>query len=461
MVIVVLNGSPKGERSITLQYVRYLQKLHPEHSFELLPVAAQAGVYERDPEKLEPVLQALARADLVLWAFPLYYLLVCSQYKRFVELLFARGAREILEGRYTAAISTSIHFFDHTAHDYIQAVSEDLGLRYLGFYSAAMNDLAEKNERARLRLWAEDLFAGVETGRPTAPRFAPIPPENPPYTAVTPKRNIESRGRKVLILSDCTEASPNQRRMVERALAACPGAEHINLHETRTLGPCMGCCRCGYDNTCSYDGKDDFIPFYREKVMKADVVVFCGRVVDRNLSSTWRRYFDRCFVEGHKPSLAGKQVIFLISGPSLPELRAVYDGWADVQQVNVVGWIHDDQPGPRIDALIDDHLARALLLGERGYLRPRTFLSVGGQKLFRDEIWGHLRPVFQADHRAYKKLGWYDFPQRTWATNLVTSFLYWLLHVPAVRRYFMKVMPEQMVAPYRKIVDEAVALSHE
>ena len=34
MNILVLNGSPKGEGSVTLQTVLYLEALHPEHKFE-------------------------------------------------------------------------------------------------------------------------------------------------------------------------------------------------------------------------------------------------------------------------------------------------------------------------------------------------------------------------------------------------------------------------------------------
>ena len=33
MNILVINGSPKGKYSITLQTVNYLEKLHPEHTF--------------------------------------------------------------------------------------------------------------------------------------------------------------------------------------------------------------------------------------------------------------------------------------------------------------------------------------------------------------------------------------------------------------------------------------------
>ena len=38
MKILVLNGSPKGEYSITVQTAKYLQKKYPSHTFEFLEV---------------------------------------------------------------------------------------------------------------------------------------------------------------------------------------------------------------------------------------------------------------------------------------------------------------------------------------------------------------------------------------------------------------------------------------
>jgi hypothetical protein len=51
MNILVLNGSPKGEYSITLQTVRYLEKLNPEHSFAVLHVGRQIKSLEKDFSK--------------------------------------------------------------------------------------------------------------------------------------------------------------------------------------------------------------------------------------------------------------------------------------------------------------------------------------------------------------------------------------------------------------------------
>ena len=36
MNILVINGSPKGQNSITLQTTNYLKILHPEHEFNVL-----------------------------------------------------------------------------------------------------------------------------------------------------------------------------------------------------------------------------------------------------------------------------------------------------------------------------------------------------------------------------------------------------------------------------------------
>ena len=36
MKIAVLNGSPKGEISVTVQYIKFIQKKFPGHEFKLL-----------------------------------------------------------------------------------------------------------------------------------------------------------------------------------------------------------------------------------------------------------------------------------------------------------------------------------------------------------------------------------------------------------------------------------------
>lgn len=147
MRIVVLNGSPKGEVSVTRQYVLYLEKRFPEHRFVVLPVAQRIRELERDAAAFDKVIAEVRSADGVIWAFPLYILLVCSQFKRFIELIDERGAAAAFQGKHAVTFSTSINYFDSNAHTYMRSVCEDLGQRFVGSYSAEMNDLTRAGER--------------------------------------------------------------------------------------------------------------------------------------------------------------------------------------------------------------------------------------------------------------------------------------------------------------------------
>ena len=129
MKITILAGSPKGDLSVTMQYVKYIIKKFPEHEYATFQVAQQIRKIENDPAAFSAVIDSVKKSDAVLWAFPLYYLVVHAGLMRFIELIGERDAGAAFAGKYAASLSTSIHFYDQTAHSYIRAVSEDLGMR--------------------------------------------------------------------------------------------------------------------------------------------------------------------------------------------------------------------------------------------------------------------------------------------------------------------------------------------
>ena len=59
MKIVVLNGSPKGETSVTMQYVKYLQKQFGQHEFNMIHVAQGIGRIEKDAERFDGIVAAV------------------------------------------------------------------------------------------------------------------------------------------------------------------------------------------------------------------------------------------------------------------------------------------------------------------------------------------------------------------------------------------------------------------
>ena len=53
MNILVLNGSPKGDLSVTMQYVAFLQSMNPHHSLKIINIAQQIRQIEQSEEKFK------------------------------------------------------------------------------------------------------------------------------------------------------------------------------------------------------------------------------------------------------------------------------------------------------------------------------------------------------------------------------------------------------------------------
>ena len=111
MKICVLNGSPRGQYSTTLQTGLYLQKRYPQHEFAFVEVGSRINSLEKD---ISPALTAMQSADLIIFSYPVYTFLAPCQLHRFVELVKADGVD--LTGKFASQITTSKHFYDVTAH---------------------------------------------------------------------------------------------------------------------------------------------------------------------------------------------------------------------------------------------------------------------------------------------------------------------------------------------------------
>jgi len=61
MRIVVLNGSPKGKSSITLQYAAYIQERFPQHEFRIVHVSQHIKQIERDHEAFQEIIDEVRR----------------------------------------------------------------------------------------------------------------------------------------------------------------------------------------------------------------------------------------------------------------------------------------------------------------------------------------------------------------------------------------------------------------
>ena len=459
MKIIVLNGSPKGSISVTVQYVLFIQKKFPQHELKIINISQEIRKIEKDEKAFQGIIDDVGSSDGVLWAFPLYFQLVPSQYKRFIELIWERGAENALKNKYTAVLSTSIHFYDHTAQNYMNAICDDLDMKYAGSFSADMSDLLKEEERDNLILFAEHFFKAIENNIPTVKNFKPVTYAELKYIPGDVGSKVDIGSKKVVIVTDSEDGQTNLGRMIERFTKSFSNeVEVINLHDVDIKGGCLGCIQCGYDNSCSYGDKDGYMEFYNTKIKTADVLVLAGTIKDRYLSSRWKMFFDRSFFNGHAPTWTGKQLGFIISGPlsQVPNLRQILEAWVQIEQASLVDFITDEyEDSVQIDALLQGLAERVVKFADENYIKPATFLGVGGRKIFRDDIWGRLRFPFQADHKYYGKHGIYDFPQKDRKSRIANTMLILLTKIPKMRKeIYNKRIKAEMIKPLQKVVEK-------
>lgn len=444
MRILVLNGSPKGEYSVTLQTSLYLQKRYPQHDFEVLHVGQRIKLLERD---FTPILEAVEKADLLLFSYPVYTFIAPSQLHRFIELLKASGID--LRGKYATQITTSKHFYDVTAHRYIQDNCQDMGLKYIRGLSADMDDLLteqgqkEAGDFLQYVAWcvAEDVYEPF----PAPAKAANCVPVEVPAESVQPKQPGD-----VVIITDCEEDNTQLRNMIARFQNKLGiSSRVVNIREYPIKGGCLGCFNCAVSGKCIYT--DGFDAFLRNHIQTADAMVFAFRIKDHSMGSVFKQYNDREFCNGHRTVTMGMPVGYLISGNYSEEynLQMIVEARSEVGGNFLAGVATDEyNPNQEIDAMA----AKLQYALTQKYAQPQNFYGVGGMKIFRDLIY-LMQGMMKADHKFYKAHGQYDFPQKKKGMVIKMYLVGALLSNPKLKGKMGNKMNEGMIAPYKKVLD--------
>ena len=458
MKIIVLNGSPKGELSITMQYINYIQKKFKHHDLKIINIAQRINQIEKDAKAFEEIIKEIQLSDGVIWAFPLYVCTVHSSYQRFIELIFERAAEYAFSEKYTAVLTTSIHFFDNTAVNYMNSICDDLNMNYADSFTPEMYDLQKEAVRKNLLQFAQNLFDSIENKIITSKNYSPVRHFKKEYSPEASFDKIDSLNKKVILVADSLE-DINLKNMIDKFTTSfSTDIEVVNLQDIDIKGGCLGCLKCGYNYECAYTDKDDFISFYNSKLKTADIIVFAGAIKYRYLSYAWKRFLDRAFFNTHTPMLSDTQIGFIISGPlmQIPNLRQILESYVQFQGANLVGFVTDEYDSNiAIDKQLYGFSLNLIKFSMTKYKKPFNFLGIAGMKLFRDEVWGNLRFPFVADHKAYKALNVYDFPQRNYKARIKNLILILMCKIPKVRKeiYSEQIKPS-MILSLKKIVDD-------
>ena len=442
MNILVLNGSPKGKYSITLQTVNYLIQQYPDAKFEILNVGQKIRSFEKD---FSAAAEALKNAEVILFSYPVYTFIAPYQLHRFIELIKESGID--LTGKYATQLSTSKHFYDVTAHRYIQDNCCDLGMKYIKGLSADMDDLLTEKGQKEAKDFYEyvdfcvknDIYENVSVANSPAKHVAVSIPET---------KNEEKQG-DIVILTNCEENDEQLKNMIVRFQAVMPRKTRVvNIREYPFKGGCLGCFNCAVSGKCVY--KDGFDDFLRNTIQTAQAIVPAFSIKDHSMGASFKLYDDRQFCNGHRTVTMGMPLGYLISGNYSEEfnLQMIVEGRAQVGG-NFLAGVATDEINP--DAEIDKLALSLDYALSANYVPPSNFYGIGGMKIFRDLIW-LMQGMMKADHKFYKAHGQYDFPQKNRGRMIAMYFVGAMLSSPKIKAKMGNMMNEGMLMPYNKIL---------
>ena len=480
MHVLVINGSPSGKNSITLQTVLFIEKHFKKINFNYLHVGSGIHAIEKSFAEAE---DALRSADLLLFAYPVYTFLVPSQLHRFIELIKEHGVD--LSGKYATQLTTSKHFYDTTAHQFIEDNCDDLGLRYITGLSADMEDLLSKKgqtealkffryvcwnmkhglyEPARYASSSRDTVdtGSCSNGSPAPQDTAAANPGSNELTAPldtvndgspSPEASAKDTSKRIVVITDLpadgsdTALAGMIDRFKESVSCTC---DVVNIREFPFKGGCLGCFHCAADGTCIY--KDCFDSYLRNNIQTSDAIVYAYTIRDHSMGSRFKMFDDRQFCNGHRTVTMGKPVGYLVDGDlaNEPNLITLMEARAQVGGNFLAGIAVS---GLDMEREVNQLALRICYAADHAYNPPKNFYGVGGLKIFRDLIY-QMQGMMKEDHRFYKEHGFYDFPQKRKGTILGMYLVGAMMTNKKLRRKLGNKMTEGMLMPYKKILEK-------
>ena len=444
MNILVLNGSPKAGYSITIHTSYYIEKCTEGHQWNYLNIQQRINKWKKDASEL---IDAIEESDLVIFSYPVYTLLAPYCVHQTIELMKEKGIR--LDGKWATQITTSKHFYDTTAHRFIEENLLDLGAYFIDGLSADMDDILSPYGQKEALTFFDTVVFQMENNiyKRAGARWSEASIRA--YESHLPVLEKDIK-KKVSIVTNASEDDEALLAMISDFRNQLRAESTVyNIREYPFKSGCLGCFSCADSGICMI--KDGFDDYLRNEIQNADSLVYAFRIKNHFTDSSLKCFDDRQFCNGHRQVTSGKPTLYLIAGDYSKEenLRTVVEARSSVGG-NYLSYVITDEHETDVEI---EKGAKALSYAlQNDIVRSRNFYGVGGNKIFRDLIY-KMRGMMKADYRFYKRNGYLDFPQKDRKTILMMKMVGLMMKMPDRKHKMKKYMNDGMIYPYRKVID--------
>lgn len=446
MNVLVINGSPKSKNSVTYHHMLFLEKHYKTCQFEYLHIT-RIQKQIQDDQYIEALIERMALSDLVMFTYPVYDGAVPYQLMCLIESLMEHVSRYKLEDTYVVQFSTSKHFYDVTAYHYLQRCLFDLKFKALQGEMADMDALLHDEGRKSLISFFDHINEQVKR---KAVVFDDYPRNHTQLNTFQYEPTAE-KGKtpaEVLVIYNGEHYSDTLKHMIVAYENKLPFRVHLlDISNFDIKGGCIGCVNCSYTGHCIYN--DEFEKMYREKILKAEVIIYASDITHHWLDKSFKLLQDRSFYQGYPGKHKGKGIGYLLVGPFKTEsnLRMVLDARTAMEKMIPLGHVTNEVEA--IEESINRLVFETIYYFEHRPAVKTNFYGVGGSKILRDMVYD-LRGIMTKEHQYFKRHKLYDFPKRHFFKHLFYHMFTSYIGHPKRRRKHIKEINDLMIQQYKK-----------
>ncbi|OHD13356.1 MAG: hypothetical protein A2086_14620 [Spirochaetes bacterium GWD1_27_9] len=455
MKIAVLNGSPKDkELSISIKYIEFLQKKLPNYQYFILPISTDINKIESNDSYFQSILKTIEDSDVVVWAYPVYFFMIPSQLKKFVELIFKKNKQNVFTGKYSTTITTSSMIFDYHAHNYIHSISEDLGMHYINgisFESIKYIDLLNKEYQMSFINFFVDFIQKAENKQSIPKKYFPISNQINKIDLDIKIENINRNTNKnIVILTDNLENS-NIEKMVNIFSSFIKyKIDIVNVNTINIKKECSGCLYCQEKSVCCI--QDDVREIFEKKLPNADAIIFAFSIEYRHLTARWKALIDRSTFNAQLPLLKRKICGWLVSGnlryhKDLSEFIEIFSG---AHFLNCVGIVSDEYDNTEKIVELIQNLANDVEKNiENQPIKPFSSYAQTYHLLVREQI-ASLGAAKYALYKHFRKHKLLKFPYSRPLREII--FFNIIFNLPFIKMIARKKLLNFLIKPYLKLL---------
>ena len=391
--------------------------------------------------------QKILESDLILFSYPVYTFETPYQLHRFVELIYAEFKNGELEGKFASQITTSKHFYDVTAHQFIKDISKDLKLTFFEGLYADMEDLTSKTGRRQaLDFWRYVKFQADYTKNAGKTDRGVQSSEKENASAAPEFRNKDKFHIK--IICDIKPEDIELKKKVQTFQKKFPYKTSVfNLAEFKFASGCLGCMKCASNGNCVH--RDGFAEILRKEILPCDGFIYAFTVQNHSCGSNFKMYDDRQFCNGHRMLSIGKPVGYIVQGSLEGEfnLQMMINAKAQVGK-NILVSVAENEV--QVEELAD----KTAYLLENPVSLPSNFYEAGGMRIFRDLIYV-MGGFMKADYEFYKKQGFFKtLPTKQGKTRFFMKLVGKIMSSEKLLKKMGDDLSDKMNMPYEKALKE-------